>query len=95
MNQSLSQPNVVQPLLLFNAESVANYVYAQLELPDGTTFCTIDCAFADVNNPCVVRAECPLQSPLPDYLPACESDADCFGGHTSRDASGQWPAAMP
>jgi hypothetical protein len=76
-----------------------NGCYAPLELPDGTTFCTIDCAFADVNNPCVVGAACPLNSPLPDgrvlCLPICESDADCFGGLTCIQEVCQGPWAMP
>jgi hypothetical protein len=72
---------------------------ATLELPDGTTFCTLDCAFADPNNPCVQGALCPWDSPpLPDgrtlCLPICESDADCFGGLTCTDGVCQWPAAM-
>jgi hypothetical protein len=73
---------------------------AKLDLPDGTTFCTLDCAAYNIGNPCVSGALCPWDSPpLPDgrtlCLPICESDADCFGGLTCTDGVCQWPAQPP
>jgi hypothetical protein len=80
--------------------SCANGCYASLELPDGSNFCTIDCAYAVEGVFCVAGATCAWDAPpLPDgrklCLPICESDADCIGGLTCKDGSCQWPAIAP